>query len=517
MNLLELLMEGALRDPGKTAVIDRGVELSFRNLLRASKGLASLLADATRRHAVGIFLPTCKEFMISYMAALMAEKTALPLNILMSPEDIDFVTSDAKLDTIVTSRRFLKVIDREEAILAAAPNVICLEDVAGTRWKKVKLLARGMLFRPRSVEEDRIATLLYTSGTTGRPKGVCLTHRNMVSNIQACLAAVEVTPDDVVAQMLPLFHTLALTVTMGVPLTTGCTSIAIPRFEPDGILDIVERHSCTLLVAIPSMYRVLVRAQRQKPRDVSSLRCAISGGEPLPAELRDDFEDVFGLQLLEGYGLTETSPVVSVNRAGANRPGSVGPPLEGVKVRIVDDEDVPLAADKIGEIQVKGPSVMSAYYERPEETAEVFAPDGWLRTGDMGRIDDDGYIWITGRKKEMIIVGGENVFPAEIEDVLLRHPAVAEVGVIGISDERRGECPKAFVVLAEGEEADARELLRFAREKLPSYKAPREVEFRSELPKAPTGKVMRRLLREAPKEDGLPGEGAGPLPKKTPE
>jgi len=517
VNLLELLMKGALRDPAKTAVIDRGVELSFRNLIRASKGLASLLADATRRHAVGIFLPTCKEFAISYMAALMTGKTALPLNILMSTEDIDFVAKDADLDTIVTSRRFLKIVDREEAIFAAVPNVICLEDVAGTRWKKMKLLARGMFFRPRIAEEDGMATLLYTSGTTGRPKGVCLTHRNMVSNIQACLAAVEVTPDDVVAQMLPLFHTLALTVTMGVPLTTGCTSIAIPRFEPDGILDVIERHSCTLVVAIPSMYRVLVRAQRQKPRDIGSLRCAISGGEPLPAELRESFEEVFGLELLEGYGLTETSPVVSLNPPGANHPGSVGLPLKGVRARIVDDDDAPLAADEIGDIQVKAPSVMAGYYERPDETADVFAADGWLRTGDMGRIDKDGYIWITGRKKEMMIVGGENVFPAEVEDVLLRHPAVAEVGVIGVPDKRRGECPKAFVVLAEDSEATADEILRFAREKLPSYKAPREVEFRSELPKAPTGKVMRRLLREAPEGDGRPGEGAGPPLKKTPK
>jgi len=403
MNLLELMMEGALRDPGKTAVIDRGVELSFRNLLRASRGLASLLADATRRHAVGIFLPTCKEFTISYMAALMTGKTALPLNILMSTEDIDFVTKDAKLDTIVTSRRFLKIVDREEAIFAAVPNVICLEDVAGTRWKKMKLLARGMFFRPRIAEEDRTATLLYTSGTTGRPKGVCLTHRNMVFDIQRSMETAGYVADDVAIQILPLFHTFAITVTMGVPLAAGSTSVAMPRFQPDPILDAIERHSCSFLVAIPSMFRVLVRAQRQKPREVGSLRCAFSGGEPLPAELRENFEEVFGLELLEGYGLTETSPVVSLNPPGANRPGSVGPPLQGVRVRIVDDDDAPLAAEEIGEIQVKGPSVMAGYFERPDETAAVFAPGGWFRTGDMGRIDKDGYIWIPGRKKEMMI------------------------------------------------------------------------------------------------------------------
>ncbi len=501
MNLLELFMQGALRDPGKVAVVDEGVELTFRNLLRASKGLGSLMRRATRSNTVGVFLPTCKEFVMSYMAVLMAGKTALPLNILMSEEDIDFVAKDAGLDTIITSRRFLKIMKREVAIARAVPNVVCLEDVAGTRWMKLKLLARAALFRPRIVSEDEIVTLLYTSGTTGRPKGVRLTHRNMVFDIQRSIETVDYSPDDVAVQMLPLFHTFALTATMGVPLATGSTCVAMKRFAPEPVLDAFERYRCTFLVAIPSMYRVLVRAQRQKPRDVGALRCAVSGGEPLPAELRENFEKVFGIELLDGYGLTEAAPVVSLNPPGANRPGSVGKPLRGIEVRVADEEGNVLAPGNVGEIQVKGPNVMVGYHERPEETAATFAPGGWLRTGDMARIDDDGYIWITGRKKEMMIVGGENVFPAEIEDALLRHPAVADVGVIGVPDPRRGECPKAFIVLAEGEEASAEEILRFARERLPTYKIPREVEFRSDLPKAPTGKVMRRLLREAPKGD----------------
>lgn len=501
MNLLELLMAGALRDPGKTAVVDGDVELSFKNLLRASKGLGSFLNGVTQKPTVGIFLPTCKEFVMSFMGVLMAGKTALPINILMSEEDIEFVAKDAGLDTIITSHKFLKIIKRKDVIGRAATKVVCLEDVAGTPWKKIKLLARGALFRPRIVSEDELSTLLYTSGTTGRPKGVCLTHRNMVFDIQKSTELAGYTADDVTVQMLPLFHTFALTVTLGVPLASGSTTVAMARFLPDPILDAIERYSSTFLVAIPSMYRVLVRAQKQKPRKVTSLRCAFSGGEPLPDELRENFEEVFGIELLNGYGLTETSPVVSLNPPDANRPGSVGKPLSEVEVRIADDECNVLGTDVIGEIQVKGPNVMVGYHERPEETAAVFAPDGWFRTGDMGKIDPDGYIWITGRKKEMMIVGGENVFPAEIEDVLLRHPAVEDVGVIGVPDKRRGECPKAFVVLAEDEKATEEEILRFARENLPVYKVPREVVFRSELPKAPTGKVMRRLLDETPKED----------------
>jgi long-chain acyl-CoA synthetase len=506
VNLLELFLSGAALDPAKTAVVDDGFDLSFRNLVRAARGLGSLVDGATRREVVGIFLPTCKEFVISYLACLAAARTTLPFNILLSAEDLEFVASDAGVDTVVTSRRFLGVMEGktpgcEAALRRAVGQVICLEDVAGTRWKKMKLLARGAFFRPRIVPEDELVTLLYTSGTTGRPKGVCLTHRNIVANIRAAVEAVGYTGEDVAVQVLPLFHTFALTVTMGAPLAYGGTSVALKRFVPDRVLDVIERHRVTYLVAIPSMFRVLNRCQRAKPRDVGSLTCAISGGEPLPAEVREGFRELFGLELLEGYGLTETSPVVSLNPPAANRPGSVGRPLRGVEVAIADDSGAVGGArpGSVGEICVRGPSVMRCYHDRPEETAAVLSADGWFRTGDFGRLDREGYLWITGRKKEMMIVGGENVFPAEIEDCLSRHPAVAEVGVVGVPDARRGEAPKAFVVLAEGASATAEDLSRFCRERLPLPKVPREIVFRGELPKSPTGKVMRRLLRDTTK------------------
>jgi len=496
MNLLELFLNGASRDERKTAIIDDGFELSFRNLLRASRGLASVVAGATDRPTVGIFLPTCKEFVISYMAILMAGRSTLPFNILLSGEDLEFIARDARLDAVITSKRFMEIMGREEAIARAVPKVICLEDVAGTRWKKMRLLARGAFFRPRIVPEGELVTLLYTSGTTGRPKGVCLTHRNIVQDIESAVEVSGYTGDDIAVQVLPLFHTFALTVTMGAPLARGGTSIAIKRFAPDPVLDAIERHRVSFLVAIPSMYRVLNRSQESRRRDVSSLRCAISGGEPLPGEVRDRFRELFGLEILEGYGLTETSPVVSLNPPGANRPGSVGKPLRSVEVRIADEQGRTLEPGSTGEILVRGPTVMLGYHERPEETSAVLSPDGWLRTGDMGRLDADGYLWITGRKKEMIKVGGEMVYPAEVEDCLSRHPAVADVGVIGVSDERRGEAPKAFVVLKEGASVSGDELKAFCRERLPLYKVPREIAFRKELPKAPTGKVIRRLLRE---------------------
>ncbi len=498
MNLLEGILEGASFDPAKPAVIDDGVELTYKNLVRASRGLASVIDRATARDVVGIFMPTCKEFPIVYVGALMTGKAALPFNLLLPGEDLDFIAKDAGVDTVVTSRMVMKFLRCEDALRRAVPNVICLEDVAGSRWKKLKLVARGAFFRPRFRAEDELATLLYTSGTTGRPKGVRLTHGNLASNVRAAAEASGFGRENVMLQALPFFHSFAVTVTMNLPLTLGSTAIALKRFTPEPVLDATERHGITHLVAVASMYRVLIRVQKARPRDISSVKCGISGGEPLPLAIAERFKEVFGVDLLEGYGLTETSPVATLNPPAAPKPGSVGTPVRDVEVRIADETSTDLKwrdePDAVGEICIRGPNIMQGYHERPEETAEVLTPDGWFRTGDMGRIDGDGYVWITGRKKEMMIVGGENVFPAEIEDCLSRHPAVFEVGVTGMKDPMYGEAPKAFVALAEGEKATAEELIAFCREGLPPYKVPKQIVFRPELPKGATGKVLRRKL-----------------------
>jgi long-chain acyl-CoA synthetase len=512
VNLLEMFLAGAAKDPAKVASTDEGVELTYGTIVKFAKGVASILANATDKEAVGIFLPTSNAFIVTYVATLMAGKAILPFNLLLSPEDLLYVAKDSGIDTIVTSRKVLDVLGRKDDVLKAAPNIIYLEDLAGTKLKKVRVVMKGLFFRPKIVGEDELGMLLYTSGTIGRPKGVRLSHRNVGFDIEACLKVIEgVDENTVMVQLLPLFHTFALTATLGVPTYVGGSMVPVKRFSPEPVLDAIEKHRITHLVAIPSMFRVLNRSQTIKPRDTKSLKVAISGGEPLPAEVRDKFEEIFGLPITEGYGLTETSPVVSVNPLGRNKPGSVGPPLPGVEVAIRDGEGKELPRGSVGEICVKGPIVMMGYQNRPADTSVVLGPDGWLATGDMGRIDDDGYIWITGRKKEMMIVGGENVFPAEIEDVLCRHPYVADVGVIGVKDERRGEVPKAFVVLSDEGKAKGlapaemeMELKRFCHGKLPLFKIPRHIVFKDELPKAPTGKVLRRKLRE--EEETLVGD-----------
>jgi long-chain acyl-CoA synthetase len=341
-----------------------------------------------------------------------------------------------------------------------------------------------------------LCTLLYTSGSTGRPKGVELTFRNLTANALASVEAMEFGPQLRVLACLPTFHTFAITATTLAPLLSGASVFCLPRFDPELALAAASRQQCNVLVMVASMFRLLARRQESRKLPMGHLRLAVSGAEPLPAEVRERFEKVFGIPLLEGYGMTEAAPVIAVNRRTAHKAGTVGLPLPGVRVKIVDPDTLaeqPHGAT--GEIWVHGANVMRGYHNRPAATAEVLTSDGWLRTGDMGLLDAEGFLKITGRRREMVKVGGEMVFPGEVEDALLKHPAVLEAGVVGVKDPLRGESVKAFVVLNPGQEVAADELRAHCRKLLAPYKAPRTVEFRAALPKSPTGKTLRRLLK----------------------
>jgi len=496
MELLEMLRRGASLYPHKAAVIDEGEVLTYGRLLRASRGLGAAIAASTDRPFVGIFLPSGRAFAVAYLGVLMAGKAAMPYNFLLPDEEIAFITRDAEIDTVITARAFLAALGREALFASGRVRLIFLDEIAASPWRRAQLALRGLFFRAPEVPPHAIATLLYTSGTTGKPRGVCLTHHNLASNVDQSRRAIDYRSEDVLVQALPMFHSFALTVTLLLPLACGSTAIALKRFSPEALLDLMERYRSTYAVLIPSQYRVLIRAQEMRPRHLPCLRRAISGGEPLPGDVRRRFAEVFAFEILEGYGLSEASPVVSLNPSFANRPGSVGKPLPEIEARIAADDESILGPGEIGELQIRGPNVTPGYHRRPEETAALFAANRWLRTGDMARIDKDGYIWIVGRKKEMIKVAGEAVYPAEVEDALSLHPAVAEVGVAGVPDQRHGEVPKAFVVRREGAAVTGEELIRFARQHLPRYAVPHAVVFCAELPKGPTGKVLRRRLAE---------------------
>jgi long-chain acyl-CoA synthetase len=348
---------------------------------------------------------------------------------------------------------------------------------------------------PAVAADDDVAVLLYTSGTTGRPKGAALTHAGLRHNTRVNATTVQrVGPDDVVVGCLPLFHIFGQTCTMNVAVYAGASLTLIPRFEPQAVLDAIARDRATVFEGVPTMYATLLLHPGAADADVSTLRMCISGGASLPVEILHGFERRFGCMVLEGFGMSETSPVVSFNHPDRPRKaGSIGTPIEDVEVRLLDDKGRDVPEGEVGELAVRGPGLMKGYWNRPAETAAA-VPDGWLRTGDLARRDQDGYLYIVDRKKDLIIRGGYNVYPREVEEVLHEHPAVGLAAVVGVPDERLGEEVGAAVVLRPGARATAEELRDFAKERLAAYKYPRRVWLVDALPTGPSGKILKREI-----------------------
>ncbi len=352
----------------------------------------------------------------------------------------------------------------------------------------------------RRDEDD--AVILYTSGTTGRPKGAELTHTGLVRNAElTARTLLKNSTDDVMMGCLPLFHVFGLTCGLNTSVATAGTLTLLPRFDPAKALEIIERDQVTIFEGVPTMYAAILHHPGADPAMTATLRVCVSGGASLPVEILRGFEEKFGCMILEGYGLSETSPVASFNHPDRERkPGSIGTPIEGVQMRLVDDAGQTVPDGEIGEIVIRGHNVMKGYWNKPEATAEAIT-GGWFRTGDMARVDSDGYYYIVDRKKDLIIRGGYNVYPREVEEVLHEHPAVAEVAVIGLPHPDLGEEVGAAVALKPGATATPEELRGFARDKVAAYKYPRRVWLVDSLPKGPTGKILRREV-QAPEEAG---------------
>jgi long-chain acyl-CoA synthetase len=351
---------------------------------------------------------------------------------------------------------------------------------------------------PRHEIADRggedTAVLLYTSGTTGSPKGAELTHDNLRSNAETSASLYDGGPEDVMLGALPLFHAFGQTCAMNVSVITGACLSLIPRFDPRKALEMFERDKVTIFLGVPTMYGAMLHAPDRDKHDTSSLRVCVSGGSAMPVELLKGFEDAFGCDILEGYGLSETSPTASFNQLGQERkPGSIGTPVPGVEMKLLDEDGNEVADGEVGEIVIKGPNVMKGYWNKPDATEEAIV-DGWFHSGDLAKRDEDGYYFIVDRKKELIVRGGYNVYPREIEEVLYEHPAVREAAVIGIPDDQMGEEVGAAIALKEGEEASEDDIRAFVREQVAGYKYPRKVWFVDELPKGPTGKMLKREI-----------------------
>lgn len=475
---LDVVEGNARRAAARLAVADQSLMLEYAALKAAASGLASRLAEQARSERVGIMLPTSSAAAAAILACWYAGKTPTPLNFLLAPDELHAVIRDADLDLVLTIERF-------------APGVTS----AGVTPLLVsaKTLAPASCAPPPARGGD-LAVILYTSGTAAVPKGVCLSFDNLVSNVSAAVEHARLSSEQVFLSVLPQFHSFGFTALTLAPLWLGATTWYLPRFTPLSVVHGIQERRASVFMGVASMYAPLAALRDASADALQSLELAISGGEPLAASVSAAFEARFGIRIMEGYGLTETSPIVSLNTPHAYRAASVGRPLPGVEVWAADADGQRLSAGGEGELMVRGPGVMLGYRNRPDETVDVLR-GGALRTGDIGKVDADGFVHITGRAKEMIIVAGENVFPREIESVLAEHPAVAEAAVIGVRDALRGEHPIAFVILREGASAAPLELRAWCRERLAAYKAPREVRIETDLPRGPTGKILKRALR----------------------
>ena len=502
-----------LANPRKVAIVDDQRSYRGADILVAALHTAAAIQSSSQSPHVGVLLPTGGAFPIAALACWILGRAVVPLNYLLKPDELQFVIDDSEIDTIVTAGAMLDFLAHSSAGAiggGASGGGAGVGGGGGWRPRGVNLVRMDQLdfrsvpdFRwPATKSSDDLALLLYTSGTSGRPKGVALTHGNIEGNIRQVLDFVKFGDGEVMLGVLPQFHSFGLTALTLLPLTAGLKAVYTARFIPAKIVRLVREHRATVLFAIPSMYNALLHVKDAGPQDFASLRFTVSGGEPLSQAVFDGWRERYKVTINEGYGLTETSPITNWCRPDEWRRGSVGKPLPRLQQLIVDIEtgrELPPGHD--GEVRMAGPNVMRGYFKRPEETAAAFDSRGFFRTGDIGRFDTDGHLHITGRLKEMLIVAGENVFPREIEEVLNAHPSVKEAGVIGKTDPMRGEQPLAFVELKESPEGvkaafNERELLTWCRARLAGYKVPDEIRVIEALPRNPTGKVLRRELKK---------------------
>jgi long-chain acyl-CoA synthetase len=491
-NLAGILTETAGRSGDRVALKLDDIEVTYGQLNDAASRIAALLKDRGLEPGdrVGLMLPNVPYFPGVYFGILRAGCIVVPMNVLLKGREVKYYLEDSDAKLLVAWGDFGEAA--EQGAQEAGADCILVKP------GEFEQLVGG--YEPESEDADRseddTAVILYTSGTTGQPKGAELTHANLRKN---CLTASrtlgELTEDDVLLGVLPLFHSFGQTCTMNSAVATGATLTLLPRFEPEKALEIIGRDKVTVFQGVPTMYNAMLNSDAADRADTSSLRMCMSGGAAMPGELMRAFEEKFGCVILEGYGLSETSPVASFNHPDKERkPGSIGTPIDGVEMQVWDDDGNEVPQGEVGEIVIRGHNIMKGYWGREDATREAITDDGWFHSGDMARVDEDGYFFIVDRKKDLIIRGGYNVYPREIEEVLYEHPAIQEAAVVGVPDDALGEEIGAAVVLKKGEQLDADEVKAYVKEQVAAYKYPRKVWFEDELPKGPTGKILKREI-----------------------
>lgn len=527
-SLYQLFQKAAQTYKQQPAVHFMGRELSYGELATQVESMASALTElgVTKGDRVAIHLPNSTQFPIAFFAAHAIGAVVVPCNPLYVAREMEYQLKDSGAETIITLTRFYKMIkdiqpntNLKNVIVANIKDyfpgflsflyTVAKEkkegdrvEVASEDYKFTDLIKKHQGKKPPAVEvlpQDR-AVFLYTGGTTGVSKGAVLQHRNLVANMYQVKSWCTDYEDgkEVALGVLPFFHSYGLTTVLNLGLLNGAKLVLLPRFVLEDVLKTIDKQKPTLFPGVPTIYVAINNAPDLSKYDIKSIRICISGAAPLPVEVQQQFEKNTGGRLVEGYGLSETSPVTHANPVyGKRKPGSIGLPMPDTEYKIVDVEvgDRELPVGEVGELCIKGPQVMEGYLNMPDENAQTIR-NGWFYTGDIAKADEEGYTYIVDRKKDMVIAGGFNIYPRDIEEVLYTHPKVMEVAVAGINDPYRGETIKAYVVLKEGESVTEEEVKEYCKANLAAYKVPKLIEFRDELPKTMIGKVLRRMLRE---------------------
>jgi long-chain acyl-CoA synthetase len=503
LNLAQILRETARKHPDHLAIVLDSFKFTYAQMDALSNQVASSLraAGLKKGDRVGLMLPNVPQFPMAYFGILKAGGVVVPMNVLLKGPEVSFYLGDSESSFLLVWEDFATEALKGTENLKGIKTYVVLKPgsaaaPAGTR-SFVELLAGDPKFDMETTSPDDTAVILYTSGTTGKPKGAELTHANLFLNAHFTSHVFGSGLDDITLCVLPMFHSFGQSAVMNVAIHVGSTLTLVPRFEAEKVLEVMQRDKVTVFPGVPTMFFALLHHPTASNYDLSALRICVSGGAAIPGEVLQAFEKRFHSLILEGYGLSETSPVATFNNSAQERKVlSIGKPLFGVELKIFDSEDKELAPgkDNVGEIVIRGHAVMKGYWKKPEANEEAFK-SGWFHTGDLGYVDEEGYFFIVDRKKEMIIRGGFNVYPREVEEVLYSHPAVAEAAIIGVADERLGEEVKAVVSLKPGAKASEDDIIAFVKERVAAYKYPRTVQFVDTLPKGPTGKILKKELK----------------------
>jgi long-chain acyl-CoA synthetase len=515
LNLAVILEESTKRNPDKVAIIFDDFKLTYRQLNAAANQVANALVDFGIKPGdrVGMMLPNVPQFPIIYFGILKAGGVVVPMNVLLKGREVAYYLGDSE-----ASAFFFWDMFAADALAGAkeAPTVKKLIQVGiapaeapeGCQDFFAFMGTKAPTFDTAATNADATCLIIYTSGTTGQPKGAELTNLNLFECCHLGTHIFTFEPEtDVIMAVLPMFHSFGLSNVVNGGIHGGITLTLMPRFDADKCLEIIQRDKVSLFLGVPTMYFAMLNHPERTTYDLSSLRLCVSGGASIPGEVIKAWEQATGTKILEGYGLSETSPTATFNQLETGQKvGSIGKPVWGVEVKIFDENDKEVAQGERGEIVIKGHNIMKGYWNKPEATAESIK-NGWFHSGDIGYVDDEGFLFIVDRKKEMIIRGGFNVYPREIEEVIYMHPQVAEAAVIGVPDEKFGEEIHAVVAPKPGETIDPEELIAFVKERVAAYKYPRTLDVVKELPKGPTGKIMKREIKVgAGKEQEAPAK-----------